>query len=105
MNAALLLGALVVSVLLIWGLLSIIKTTFKTALFVALVVFGLQIATGIGPMQVFQQVGNFAGGALSGISEWLRNWGGNYKPPSDFNKGKQALEWVLQQALASLSSD
>jgi hypothetical protein len=96
MNTALLIGALVVSVLLIWGLLSIIKTTFKTALFVAIVVFGLQILTGVGPLQVFQQVGNFASSALGGISDWLRNWGGNYKPPSDFNKGKQALVWILQ---------
>jgi hypothetical protein len=81
----LIIGAFVVSVLLLFGLFSMIKTTFKTAFLIALVVFGLQVFTGIGPEQIFQQVLKF----FSGIGEWLSRWGGNYK-----NK-QSLLDWLI----------
>ncbi len=84
-------GAIIVSILLLFALLSIIKTTFKTALFIALIVFGIQIFTGIGPQQIWQQVLQFMGG----LGAWFQRWGGNYKPPSDF-KDKQSMLWALQ---------
>ncbi|NJL42398.1 MAG: hypothetical protein HC935_01305 [Pseudanabaena sp. SU_2_4] len=48
-----------VSVLLLFGLFSTIKTTFKTAFLIALVVFGLQVFTGIGPEQIFSKYLSF----------------------------------------------
>jgi hypothetical protein len=87
----LIIGAFVVSVLLLFGLFSMTKTTFKTAFLVALVVFGLQVFTGIGPEQLFQQVMKF----FSGIGEWLSRWGGNYKPPADFKGTQSLLDWLL----------
>jgi hypothetical protein len=87
----LIIGAFVVSVLLLFGLFSMIKTTFKTAFLVALVVFGLQVFTGIGPEQLFQQVMKF----FSGIGEWLGRWGGSYKPPADFREKQSLLDWLF----------
>lgn len=79
----LVIGAFVVSVLLLFGLFSVIKTTFKTAFLVALVVFGLQVFTGIGPQQVFQQVLQF----VSGLGNWFTRWGNTAKPQS-------LLDWL-----------
>jgi hypothetical protein len=93
----LIIGAFVVSVLLLFGLFSIIKTTFKTAFFIALVIFGLQVFTGIGPQQIFQQVLQF----FSSLASWLGRWGNNAKPPSDFRDKQSLLEWVFF-AIASL---
>ena len=87
----LIIGAFVVSVLLLFGLFSMIKTTFKTAFLIALVVFGLQVFTGIGPEQIFQQVLKF----FSGIGDWLSRWGGSYKPPADFRDKQSLLDWLL----------
>ncbi|WP_019501506.1 hypothetical protein [Pseudanabaena sp. PCC 6802] len=79
----LVIGAFVVSVLLLFGLFSIIKTTFKTAFLIALVVFGLQVFTGIGPQQVFQQVLQF----ISDLGNWFTRWGNTAKPRS-------LLDWL-----------
>ncbi len=86
----LVIGAFVVSVLLLFGLFSMIKTTFKTAFLIALVVFGLQVFTGIGPEQIFQQVLKF----FSGIGDWLSRWGGTAKPPADFRDKQSLLDWL-----------
>lgn len=96
MNIPLIIGALAVSFFLMWGLLSIIKTTFKTALIISLIVFGLQMGLKISPQQVFTQVTQFVGG----IGNWFLKWGNNYKPPSDFKK--ESMLWLLD-ALSSLS--
>jgi len=87
MNIPLMLGALAVSFFLMWGLLSILKTTFKTALIVALIVFGLQIAIGISPQQVMNQVLAFVGG----IIKWFQHWGNTNKTPSDFREKESML--------------
>ncbi len=80
MNTPLLIGALIVAIVVLWGMLSILKTTLKTALVVAIIVFGLQMFTGIGPQQVLAQIM----GWLGGIGNWLQRWGGTYKAPTDF---------------------
>ena len=80
MNTPLLIGALIVAIAVLWGMISIVKATLKTALIVAIVVFSLQMLTGIGPQQVFDQIMNW----LGGIGNWLQRWGGTYKPPTDF---------------------
>lgn len=90
MNTALLIAAAIVSVLLFFGLIGLIKTTVKTALMIAVVVFLLQYFTGIGPQQVFQQVLQM----LGGVGNWLQRWGGTYKPPSDFKDKQSAIEML-----------
>ncbi|MDX1977796.1 MAG: hypothetical protein SFT94_08985 [Pseudanabaenaceae cyanobacterium bins.68] len=76
MNTPLVVGALIVSVLLIFWLFSVLKATFKTALMVGVVVFALQLLTGVGPQEVWAEVVKI----LAGIPKWLQNWGGKYKP-------------------------
>lgn len=48
MNTPLLIGALIVAIIVLWGMISIVKTTLKTALTVAIIVFALQVLTGVG---------------------------------------------------------
>ncbi|NJK59385.1 MAG: hypothetical protein HC918_02800 [Oscillatoriales cyanobacterium SM2_1_8] len=48
----LMVGSLVVALLVLFWLWNILKTTFQTALLVALVVFALQWLTGLGPFEV-----------------------------------------------------
>jgi hypothetical protein len=76
MNTPLAIGALIVAIVVLLGMLSVIKTTLKTALTVAVIVFALQMLTGIGPQQVLDQLVAWAGG----IGEWLQKWGGTYTP-------------------------
>lgn len=76
MNTPLAIGALIVAIVVLLGMLSVIKTTLKTALIVAVVVFGLQMLTGIGPQQVLGQIWAWIGG----IGQWLQKWGGSYTP-------------------------
>lgn len=94
MNTALMIGAAIVSVLLFFGLLGILKTTFKTALLIAIVIFVLQYFTGVGPQQVFDQVLKF----ISGIGNWLQRSGNNFK-------SKQSLLWLLELVASVLVSD
>lgn len=100
MNLPLVIGALIVSLLLLWWLLSVIKASFKTAFLIVAVIFTIQVLTGIGPQQIFAQVGQWFNNSLSGLGDWLQNWG---------NKGKGNLEktqsmiWILQTAIAMLN--
>jgi len=94
MNLPLIIGALAVSFFLMWGLLGIVKTTFKTALIVALIVFGLQIGLNIQPQQVFNQVTEYMGG----IGKWFMKWGNTNKPPSGF-RDKESMIWLLESIL------
>ncbi|MBD2188384.1 hypothetical protein [Pseudanabaena mucicola] len=100
MNLPLVIGALIVSLLLLWWLLSVIKASFKTAFLIVAVIFAIQVLTGIGPQQIFAQVGQWFNNSLSGLGDWLQNWG---------NKGKGNLEktqsmiWLLQTAIAMLN--
>ena len=80
MNLPLLLGAIAVAIFLFWGLLSILKTTFKTALIVTAIVFALQMGFSISPQQLFTQVTNLVGD----VGQWFMKWGNTNKPPSDF---------------------
>ncbi|AFY72288.1 hypothetical protein Syn7502_00115 [Synechococcus sp. PCC 7502] len=89
MNLPLIIGALAVSFFLMWGLLSILKTSFQTALIVTLIVFGLQMGLKISPQEVFNQISVFIGG----IGKWFVKWGTTNKPPSDFPK--ESLQWLL----------
>ena len=91
MNLPLILGALAVSFFLFWGLLSIIKTSFKTALIVTLIVFALQMGFNVSPQQVLKQVTQFG----SGVGEWFMKWGNTNKPPSDFRE-KESMKWLLE---------
>lgn len=91
MNTPLLFGALVVSILLLLGLLNIVKTTFKTAFLIAIVVFGLQMFTGIGPEQVWKQILQF----IAGMGNWFRQSGGKYKPPEGFRETQLVL-WSVR---------
>ncbi|MFQ3680069.1 MAG: hypothetical protein SNJ60_06135 [Pseudanabaenaceae cyanobacterium] len=52
----LMVGSLVVAVLVLFWLWSILKTTFQTALLVAIVVFALQWLTGLGPLEVMGSI-------------------------------------------------
>jgi nitrate/nitrite transporter NarK len=98
MDGALIVAALIVSVLLLMGLMSLLKTTFKTAFLIAVVVFATQILTGIGPGQIFQQVLRWFGG----IGEWLSTWGNRAKPPTDVPSPRQLLHWLWTAALLGL---
>jgi hypothetical protein len=81
MNLPLVIGALIVSLLLLWWLLSVIKASFKTAFLVVAVIFAIQVLTGVGPQQIFAQVGQWMGSSFGGIGKWLQNWGGKSKDP------------------------
>ncbi|MGQ9866543.1 MAG: hypothetical protein ACUVSQ_09740 [Pseudanabaenaceae cyanobacterium] len=52
----LIVGSLVVALLVLFWLWNILKTTFQTALLVAIVVFVLQWATGLGPLEVMDAI-------------------------------------------------
>ena len=96
MNIALTVGALLVSLLLLWWLMSVIKASFKTAFLIAAVIFAIQVLTGVGPQQIFAQVSNWLSGGFAGLGEWLQNWGNKGKIDPDTKK--QSLVWVLQFA-------
>jgi hypothetical protein len=95
MNIPLIIGALAVSFFLITGLMSILKTSFKTALIIGLIVFGLQVGLKISPQQVFGQVMEYFGG----VAKWFLKWGNTNKPPADFRDGKQSMLWLLESFL------
>jgi hypothetical protein len=78
MNTPLVIGALIVSILLMFWLFSVVRATFKTAFFIAVVIFSLQLLTGIGPQQVWGEVIKI----FASIPKWLQNWGGKSKPPA-----------------------
>ncbi len=94
MNLPLVIGALIVSLLLLWWLLSIIKASFKTAFLVVAVIFTIQVLTGVGPLQIFAQVEQWIGGSLGGVGKWLQTWGDKGKVSPDLRK--QSAIWMLQ---------
>ncbi|NMF59154.1 MULTISPECIES: hypothetical protein [Pseudanabaena] len=102
MNLPLVIGALVVSLLLLWWLLSVIKASFKTAFLVVAVIFSIQVLTGIGPQQIFAQVGQWFSGFFGGLGNWLQNWGGKGKVDAD--PKKQSAIWLFQLAVEMLSN-
>ena len=49
-------AAIIVSVLIFFWLLKIVKMTLQTAIFLAIIVLALQLFFGIGPQQVLDQI-------------------------------------------------
>ena len=96
MNLPLVIGALIVSLLLLWWLLSVIKASFKTAFLVVAVIFTIQVLTGVGPQQIFNQVGQWAGISLTKFSAWLQTWGEKGKFDPDIKK--QSAIWMFHIA-------
>ncbi|MBD1940505.1 hypothetical protein [Microcoleus sp. FACHB-68] len=56
LNLITLLAALIVSWLVFTALINLLKTTLKTAVSIAAIVLVLQLAFGIGPQQLWQQL-------------------------------------------------
>ncbi len=103
MNIPLVVGALLVSLLIFWWLLSVIKASLKTALLVVAVVFALQVFTGIGPQQIFNQVGQWLGISFTRFASWLENWGNKNKFDPDVKK--QSLSMILSMFLELILID
>ena len=101
MNLPLVIGALIVSILLLWWLLSVIKASFKTAFLIVAVIFALQVLTGVGPQQIFAQVGQWMGDSLGGLGKWLQNWGDKGK--GNLDGKKQSVIWIMQMAIALIN--
>jgi len=97
MNLPLVIGSLIVSLLLLWWLLSVIKASFKTAFLVVAVIFAIQVLTGVGPQQIFDQVSKWMGSSVGGLGDWLQKWGGKSKEP---DIKKQSLLWMMEIAIA-----
>ena len=96
MNLPLVIGSLIVSLLLLWWLLSIIKASFKTAFLVVAVVFIIKVLTGVGPLQILAQVEKWLGGSMGSLGKWLQTWGDKSKVSPDLKK--QSVIWILQIA-------
>jgi len=94
MNLPLVIGALIVSLLLLWWLLSVIKASFKTAFLIVAVIFAIQVLTGVGPQEIFNQVGQWLGISLTKLLSWLQTWGDKGKINPEFKK--QSVIWTLQ---------
>jgi hypothetical protein len=94
MNLPLIIGALIVSLLLLWWLLSVIKASFKTAFLIVAVIFTIQVLTGVGPQQIFNQVGDWIGVSLTKFFTWLQRWGDKGKIDAD--PKKQSAIWLFQ---------
>jgi len=94
MNLPLVIGALTVSLLLLWWLLSVIKASFKTAFLIVAVIFTIQVLTGVGPQQIFSQVGVWMGDSMGGLGKWLQKWGD--KGRIDADPKKQSAIWLFQ---------
>jgi hypothetical protein len=56
MELALTLGAFAIAALVFFWLINVVKTTLKTAFFVALFLIGLWLAFGIGPTEVWSTI-------------------------------------------------
>ncbi|MDX2254533.1 MAG: hypothetical protein NW214_03365 [Pseudanabaenaceae cyanobacterium bins.39] len=92
MNLPLVIGALLVSILLLWWLMSVIKASFKTAFLIVVVIFAVQVLTGIGPQQIFSQVGQWVSTFFANLGNWLQTWGDRMKVSPD--KKEQSLIWL-----------
>ncbi len=58
MEIAIILGSIVISFLVFTWLLRVVKATLKTALFVAVILLGLQLVFGIGPATLWEYIRN-----------------------------------------------
>jgi len=56
MEIILAIAALIISVLIFTWLIKVVKTTLKTAIFIAIVALVLQLVFGIGPQDLWQQM-------------------------------------------------
>jgi len=101
MNLPLVIGALIVSSLLLWWLLSVIKASFKTAFLIVAVIFAIQVSTGVGPQQIFAQVGQWMGNSMGGLGKWLQNWGDKGK--GNLDDKKQSVIWMMQIVIALIN--
>jgi hypothetical protein len=81
--------------------MSVIKASFRTAFLVVAVIFTIQVLTGVGPQQIFGQVGQWTTNFVGGLGKWLGTWGekGKFDPDK-----KQSLIWVIEVAIALLPS-
>jgi len=103
MNLPLVIGALIVSLLLLWWLLSVIKASFKTAFLVVAVIFAIQVLTGVGPQQIFNQVGQWMGISLNKFFAWLQTWGNKGKVDPELDIKKQSAIWLFHIAIELLN--
>ena len=103
MNLPLVIGALAVSLLLLWWLMSVIKASFKAAFLVVAVIFTIQVLTGVGPQQIFNQVGQWMGISLTKFLAWLQTWGskGRFDPDPDLKK--QSVIWLFDITIALIN--
>ncbi|MFN9667954.1 MAG: hypothetical protein ACK573_03720 [Pseudanabaena sp.] len=75
MNLPLVIGALAVSLLLLWWLLSVIKASFKTAFLVVAVIFRILVGTGVVRLLFFVLVVLWGSGFVGGLGKSLHVWG------------------------------
>jgi len=101
MNLPLVIGALIVSLLLLWWLLSVIKASFKTAFLIVAVIFAIQVLTGVGPQEIFAKVGQWMGSSVGNLREWLQHWGNKGKVDPDAKK--QSVIWLMEIAIALIN--
>jgi hypothetical protein len=106
MNLPLVIGALIVSILLLWWLMSVIKASFKTAFLVVAVIFTIQVLTGVGPQQIFDQISKWTNGFFTSLGQWLQSWGnrGKVDPDLEADPKKRSLVWMLYIAQIMLSA-
>lgn len=83
--------------------MSVIKASFKTAFLIVAVIFTVQVLTGVGPQQIFNQVGQWIGISLTRFGDWLQNWGNKNK--FDGDKKTQTMLWILESAIAAFGSN
>ncbi|WP_008319235.1 hypothetical protein [Leptolyngbya sp. PCC 6406] len=59
MELVIVLGAILVSFLVFTWLLKVVRATLKTAILVALILLALQVIFGIGPANLWEQIGSW----------------------------------------------
>jgi len=106
MNLPLVIGALLVSILLLWWLMSVIKASFKTAFLIVAVIFTVQVLTGVGPQQIFDQISKWTNGFFANLGQWFQSWGGRVKvdPKIEPDPKKQSAIWLFYIAQFMLGS-
>ncbi|MEA5466704.1 hypothetical protein [Leptothoe sp. PORK10 BA2] len=67
MELAVVIGAVIISVLVFTWLIKIVKATLKTAFMAALILLGLQIFFGIGPEVIWTTIRDFVGQQATSI--------------------------------------
>jgi uncharacterized membrane protein YjdF len=79
----------------------VIKASFKVAFLLVAVIFAIQVLTGVGPQQIFAQVGQWMNNFVGGLGNWLGKWG--EKGKGDPDGKKQSLIWMLEIAIALIN--